>query len=362
MKPNNTDSQMKMKKATAGLILLSMFAAVSCIKEDFFGLSSFKEITAFELPGQAGVTTINSEERTITVPMSEGADLTSISPSVLEISNLASVSPSIEEAQDFSEPVVYTVSAEDNSQAQWTVSAIAALPNPQLPNSNFDLWYTVSDYQQPGESADNTVWGTANRAVSIAGDANANPEDLGGGDFAARLTSVAAPLLVRMAAATLFTGKFTDDFPSVSDPRSNIDFGTPFAARPTAFRVDYKYLPGDSYEDENGNPLSGGDQCDIYVLLEKRTDGNVERIGTGWFRSSDEVVDFTNLQVNIKYGELSASDPEFQYANIRQGESWGNPEDIPTHIVVVFSSSALGDFFTGAIGSELWVNNFELVY
>jgi hypothetical protein len=165
-----------------------------------------------------------------------------------------------------------------------------------------------------------------------------------------------------MAAATLFTGKFTEDFPSVSDPRSNIDFGTPFAARPEAFRVDYRYLPGASYEDGDGNPLPGGDQCDIYVLLEKRTGDDVERIGTGWFRSSDEVVDFSNLEVDIKYGELTPSDPEFEYANIRDGESWGNPDDIPTHIVVVFSSSALGDFFTGAIGSELWVNNFELVY
>ena len=353
---------MNTNKIRFAIISMSMLIASSCIQDDFFSLSPYKEIKAFELSGQAGVTEIDTEERSITVPMSEGVDLTSLSPSVLEISNLASVSPSIEEAQNFSEPVLYTVTAEDNTQAVWTVTAVAALPNPQIPNSNFDLWYTVSDYQQPGESADNTVWGTANRAVSIAGDANANPEDLGGGDFAARLTSVAAPLLVRMAAATLFTGKFTEDFPSVSDPRSNIDFGTPFAGRPKAFRVDYKYLPGESYEDEDGNPLPGGDQCDIYVLLEKRTGDDVERIGTGWFRSSDEVVDFSNLEVNIKYGELSPSDPEFEYANIREGESWGNPQDTPTHITVVFSSSALGDFFTGAIGSELWVNNFELVY
>jgi hypothetical protein len=310
---------MRKKQISAAVFLISMLIAISCTKDDFFGLSSFKEIKAFELPGQAGVTTINSEERTITIPMSEGSDLTSIKPSVLEISNLASVSPSMEEVQDFSEPLIYTVTAEDNSMAEWTVTAVAALPNPQLPNSNFDLWYTVGDYQQPGESADVTVWGTANRAVSIAGDANANPEDLGGGDFAARLTSVAAPLLVRMAAATLFTGKFTEDFPSVSDPRSNIDFGTPFAARPEAFRVDYKYLPGESYQDADGNALPGGDQCDIYVLLEKRTGDNVERIGTGWFRSSDEVVDFSNLEVNIKYGELSPSVPEFEYANIREG-------------------------------------------
>jgi hypothetical protein len=346
------------------LFFVAVVLLQGCIKEDKFGLSSFKEIKAFEIPGQAGGTTINEDERSIVVPMGEDADITQLAPSVIEISNLAEVNPRVGEVRDFTEPVIYTVTAEDGSRAQWTVTVVPAVPNPQLPNSNFDQWFPVSDYFQPGENADNTIWDTANRGVAIAGDANTTREDLGGGDFAAKMTSVAAPLIVRMAAATLFTGKFTEGFPSPSNPRSNIDFGTPFAGKPSAFRVDYRYLPGASYEDGDGNPLPGGDQCDIYVLLQKREGDQSQRIGTGWFRSDQEVADFTNLEVEIKYGELTAADPEFEYANVRadEGESWGDPNDTPTHIVVVFSSSALGDFFTGAIGSELTVNNFELMY
>lgn len=344
------------------LVIATCFTIETCISEDEFGLSPYKEIKDFQLPGQAGITAINSEELSVVIPMSEEADLSSITPATIEISNLARITPSITAPQDFSQPVLYTVTAEDESTALWTVTAVAALPNPQLPNSNFDEWYNVSDYQQPGSNADNTVWGTANRALAIAGDANTNPEDLGNGDFAARLTSVSAPLLVRMAAATLFTGSFTEGFPNPVDPRSNINFGTPFNGRPSAFSVDYLYTPGPSYEDEDGVPLPGGDQCDIYVLLEKREGDTIERIGTGWFRSDETVSDFSTLEIDIKYGELTPSDPEFEYANIRAGESWGDAQDTPTHITVVFSSSALGDFFTGAIGSELWVNNFELIY
>lgn len=342
-----------------GLFLLILS---SCIKENEFGLSSFKEIKVFELPGQAGLTQINKEERSILIPMDNGTELKGLSPIKVEISNFASISPSAQEPQDFSDKVQYTVTAEDGTTAVWTVTVVPASPNPQLPNSNFDLWYTVGSYQQPGQSAETTVWGTANRALAIAGEANTNPVDLGGGDFAAHLKSVAAPLLVRMAAATLFTGKFTTGFPNPTDPRANIDFGTPFNGRPTKFSVDYKYLPGLSYEDSNGKPLSGGDQCDIYVLLERREGNSIERIGTGWFRSGKQVTDFTKLEIPIKYGKLTSGDPEFDYANIRQGENWGDAQAKPTHIVVVFSSSALGDFFTGAIGSELWVNNFELIY
>lgn len=344
------------------LIAIGLILPGSCIKDDEFGLSGFKVIEVFELPGQAGLSNINKEERSIVIPMSEGTALENLVPTTIKVSNFASVSPSAQEARDFTDLVEYTVTAEDGSSAIWSVTAVPALPNPQLPNSDFDLWYKVGSYQQPGESAENTVWGTANRALAIAGTANTNPEDLGGGDFAANLKSVAAPLLVRMAAATLFTGKFTEGFPNPSDPRSNIDFGTPFNGRPKAFQVDYKYIPGASYEDDKGNPLPGGDQCDIYVLLEKREGTDVQRIATGWFRSANQISDWTKLDIPIKYGELSPSDPEFAYANIREGETWANPQDKPTHITVVFSSSALGDFFTGAIGSELWINNFELIY
>ncbi|BFP42215.1 hypothetical protein FGF1_30600 [Flavobacteriaceae bacterium GF1] len=362
MKKNFDPRSAKRNRALLIISALCVIGLESCIQEDRFGLSSFKEIKVFQLPGQAGVTTIDQEARSIVIPMGEGADLTGLVPSTIQISNLAAISPSSGEAQDFQDTVLYTVTAEDGSTAVWSVNAVPALPNPQLPNSNFDLWYNVGDYQQPGENAESTVWGTANRAVAIAGDANTNPEDLGGGDLAVRLTSVAAPLLVRMAAATLFTGTFTEGFPSPTDPRSNIDFGTPFNGRPRAFQVDFRYLPGPSYEDADGNVLIGGDQCDIYVLLEKREGNDIDRIGTGWFRSGTEVIDWSSLEIELKYGELSPSEPEFAYANIREGESWGDATETPTHVTVVFSSSALGDFFTGAIGSELWVNNFEFLY
>ena len=351
-----------MKRIRNGIGLMLVLLVAACIKDDKFGRSDFNEIRAFEIPGQASATRILPEEQRILISFNEGEDVSAKAPSRIEISNLATVSPGVGEPQDFSVPVVYTVTAEDGSEAAWEVVAEVAEPQPQLPNSGFDLWYTVGSYQQPGESADNTIWDTANPGLAIVGGANTTPEDLGNGDFAARMVSVQAPLFVRMAAATLYTGSFTDGFPNPSDPRSNIDFGTTFTARPSSFRVDYRYLPGADYLDADGNPLPGGDEADLYVLLEVREGDQIARVGTGWFRSGDVVSDWTTLEVPIKYGPLSASDPEFEYANIRPGETWAEPDARPTHITVVFSSSALGDFFTGAIGSELWVNNFELLY
>ena len=333
-----------------------------CIEEDKFGLSEFKQIKAFEIPGQASATTILPAEQRVVIPFDEGEDVTALTPSRIDISNLASIDPGPGETRDFSQPVIYTVTAEDGSQAAWEVSAVVAEPQPQLPNSNFDLWYNAGGYQQPGESEANTIWDTANPGLAIVGGANTTPEDLGGGDFAAKMVSVRAPLFVRMAAATLYTGSFKDGFPNPSDPRSNIDFGATFTARPRAFRVAYRYLPGPEHLDGDGNALPGGDQADLYLLLENRDGDQVARVGTAWFRSGDTVEDWSTIEVPVKYGPLTPSDPEFDYANIRPGETWADPEARPTHITVVFSSSALGDFFTGAIGSELWVNDFELLY
>lgn len=344
------------------ITLISLILVSSCIGEDIFGLSDNKQIKIFEVPGQAGPTTINPSDNTIIVPFAEGADVSALIPSTIQISNLAKIEPGVGEVQDFRETISYFVTAEDGSVAEWQVTAFIAEPTPQLDNSNFDLWFDAGGYSQPGESDNNTVWDTANPGLAIVGQSNTTPQQISGTDLAARLISVRAPLLVRMAAGTLYTGSFTDGFPSITDPRSNITFGTPFAGRPDAFRIDYRYLPGDQYLDGDGNSLSGSDQADLYVLLERRENDRVERIGTGWLRTPDRVEDWTTIEVPIKYGELTSSDPEFTYANIQPGESWGDPEGRPTHIIVVFSSSALGDFFTGAIGSELWVNNFELVY
>ncbi len=342
--------------------LFWVMLSLGCIKEDKFGLSDYKEIKSFEIAGQASSTTINSEERTISIPFNEEEDVSAKTPSHIEISNMASISPTSEEAQDFNEPIIYTVTAEDGSTAEWTVTAVVAEAQPQISNSNFDQWYDAGGYQQPGASADEAVWDTPNKGVAIVGDPNTTPEDLGNGDYAAKMVSVSAPVLVRMAAGALYTGSFTDGLLNPADPASNVNLGMVFTARPDGFKVDYRYLPGEEYQDADGNPLEGGDEMDIYLLLEKREGDQVARIGTAWYRSGATVEDWTTLEMDIKYGELSESDPEFEYANIKEGETWAAPNERPTHITVVCTSSALGDFFTGAIGSELWINNFELVY
>ncbi len=343
-------------------IWLTLTVITACVPDDKFGLSANKDIKEFEIPGQAGTSQIDQENRTIEIPVDESYDVSSVTPTKITVSNMAHVEPDMGETVDFSSAVAYQVTAEDKSVSSYAVTLIQQSPEVQLPNSNFDMWFDAGGYPEPGDGSSASVWSTANKGLSLVGGYNTEPVSDDGGGFYAKMESIMAPAVVRMAAATLFTGTFTDGFPSVSDPRSNIDFGTPFTAQPTGFTLQYNYQPGPSYEDSQGNVIPGTDECDIYVLLElwiDQGDNTVkQRVGTAWLRSSDVISDWTQLSLDITYGDLGSAAPEYA----KPADGYASPGSKPTHITVVFSSSALGDDFTGAIGSILEVDDFVLVY
>ncbi|MGS0528291.1 Ig-like domain-containing protein [Zobellia nedashkovskayae] len=77
-------------------------------------------ITAFELAGQTDVD-IDDTTSTITVTVPDDTDLNT-TPSVLNVSDNATVNPAIGDVQDFSLPVAYTVTAENEDERVWTVN------------------------------------------------------------------------------------------------------------------------------------------------------------------------------------------------------------------------------------------------
>ena len=88
--------------------------------------SSENEITSFTLPGQLGTSVIDADNATVGLTLPFDADL-GISPSEVLVSTGAVLSPGIEEVQDFTEPVVYTVTAENGVERTWTVT-VTVLP------------------------------------------------------------------------------------------------------------------------------------------------------------------------------------------------------------------------------------------
>jgi hypothetical protein len=97
------------------------FTAISCNNDDPDPLSNEAEITAFtfqELNPEV-TATINGMDITATVP--PGTDVTALTPTI-EISEGATIDPESGVAQDFTSPVIYTVTAENGAQKEFTVT------------------------------------------------------------------------------------------------------------------------------------------------------------------------------------------------------------------------------------------------
>ncbi|QXP52983.1 PKD domain-containing protein [Cellulophaga sp. HaHa_2_1] len=78
-------------------------------------LSTEKEITSFIVNGVEG-TIVGTD---ITIELPEGTDLTTLSPIIIHTG--ASISPESETSQDFTNPVIYTVTAQDQTIQEYTV-------------------------------------------------------------------------------------------------------------------------------------------------------------------------------------------------------------------------------------------------
>jgi len=241
------------------------------------------------------------------------------------------------------EYVFRAVSAEDKETKEIVFSTSAA---GTIHNLNFDSW---SDEDKYPNASGYDIWDSANSS-GVAVTTMPVTDAVKG--YAARLESVKA--MGMMAAGNIFTGQFA----GVAGLGAKLDWGTPFSARPIALRGYYKYSPKTidmakaPYTDMKGQV----DQLQIIAFL---TDW------TGQFRinTSDKVfVDLDNDPGIIALGQLNSSDSNAGYVKFTLPLVYRNATSIPTYLVIAAASSRYGDYFTGGVGSVLYIDEFELIY
>jgi hypothetical protein len=103
-------------------------------------LSSEKDILTFVLSQQTGDAVINATAHTVDIEVNAGTNVTALEP-VITVSEGATVAPLSGESVDFTTPVVYTVSAEDGSEQDWTVTVTVATFIPEnFLSGNVRIW------------------------------------------------------------------------------------------------------------------------------------------------------------------------------------------------------------------------------
>jgi hypothetical protein len=347
----------------------------ACIGEDHFGKYDLAKITSFAVENQVGTVNIDNDAKMITALVDESSDVTKLKIITLKVSSFATSTPKEGDVADFSNPTQITVTAENGNNEVYTVIVKLSQAEIQLNNSNFQDWYTVSgskSYNEPGTSAEETIWGTGNPGVVTLGAPNVTPYGTPE-NVHAILKTVELPLGKLLGqgigAGSMFTGFFKLN---LSNPISSAKFGVPYSAKPKSFSIKYKYSPGPVVKDGKLNSLPNAkDSCDIGIILTDRSSEPYKQVAVAWFRSGQNVTEWKTINPGFKYGQISSPAsyelPKDVYILENNKEKlvravWGTGNEKPTHITVVFASSHRGDFFEGAPGSELYVDDLELIY
>ena len=243
-------------------------------------------------------------------------------------------------------------------------------------------------------------WATSNVMARVAGITKTNtsvfPEKREDGYCArmdTRMESVKVFGLIDitvLAAGSVFLGEMHEPIKGTKNPQKMINSGIPFTKKPIAIQFDYKVKMSDRENRIRATGFSritdvpGRDFPAAILLLQKRwedEDGNIyaKRVGTMVVRYYTTTGTWkNNVTYPILYGDITGNPTykahmmrlqvEERYAVNSKGESvpiqevaWGTADDVPTHLVLQFTSSH-GGAYVGSPGNSLWVDNVKLIY
>lgn len=302
------------------------------------------------------------------------------------ISAGATVDKKSGEAQNFSAPVVYTVVSEDGITTtvynvfvaakekvfdfnEWTTFKSSTVDS----NEEYKTPVGAFGSSNPGILSINEMVGKSlgfyeYPVIPVSGltDQAAQLKTLytflqtkEGIDFNALLGG----MIPYVTAGSLFTGSFETD---MYNPLNSTKFGIPYNGEPTTFTGSYKYTPGKTYYNNTNKVVADKvDSCSIYAILyEALLDGNGNNIPLTGDYKREEVYIGTSSRV-IMRADLTDGSEKTDWTSfsipfkLLAGKTFDATKKY--YLAIVCSSSAAGDYYMGAPGSVLCVDNFKVL-
>lgn len=243
-----------------------------------------------------------------------------------------------------------------------------------IPNASFEDWSTYSAKTLLGTKNVTLPWSVGDKEASFWGSGNEgaatanmtltdkSTDMLHSGVYSARLESKSA--MGMLAAGNVFVGTYvrTDGTNGV------LSLGREYnGSHPSRLRVWANYRPGSGVSIKSGNEsfcpdgfAGGNDHGQIYVALttekvEIRTNPSNRKL----FNKDEECV--------LAYGEQTwtssfGPDGALQQIDIPIVYNDRAKSNKPLYLVIVVSASKYGDYFSGAAGSVMYLDDFELIY
>ena len=163
-----------------------------------------------------------------------------------------------------------------------------------------------------------------------------------------------------LAAGNLFLGTF-DMSIALKEPRMATGFGLPFDKKPKTFTGYYKYTPGEKFQNKDESIVEGKvDEASVYAILYRNHDaeGNPVVLNGDNVQSSPQIVAkaiATDIVPTDTWTQFTVDFSYIEEFNLDLLENRGY------NLAIVFSSSADGAFFQGAIGSTLCIDNVQII-
>ncbi len=252
-------------------------------------------------------------------------------------------------------------------------------PVQALTNGGFEAWSTIKDIVYPYNETDTPYWGTGNKGAAVAGETltkEGAPRPGSTGKYSANLKSVFANVagIGKFAAGNLFVGEYVRN----EGTNGVLTFGRSFTLRPKALRIWVKYNRGviDKVKTRPaGSTIKIGDPDNgiVYIALGTWTAAEYGKDSKGNLTGTADspiCVDTRDVGTFFKsngkdvvgYGEYVMEESVETWKQVTIPITYTATNIRPTHLMIVCSASRWGDYFTGSTTSEMWVDDFELVY
>lgn len=282
----------------------------------------------------------------------------------IKISQGATIAPDPAQIKDYSTIRKYTITSEDG---KWSKDYFISLITSRVPLVfDFEHWVQPDNtrykipYEIDQDNRSQNIWASGNAAFAfVAGDKDytAYPTQpvenfVKKGKTAVLLKTQYVGIGGRMlASGSLYIGQFDA---SKFDPLECTKFGMPFMEKPLRVKGWYKYRSAGKTA-----ITSVDDQCNIQAVLYK-TDAQTKFLNGYTIKNSPLVVGRAQLEdcTSTPGEEYIPFDIEFVYT---QDVDYKLLNDGGYNLIVMFVSSREGSSFDGTVGSELYVDDVEIV-
>lgn len=366
-------------------VLLALpLAVASCTSTE--PLNSECDILSVSLPGDALSRTPDIENNRVTLIVKNNVSLARLAPE-FTLTPGASIDPPSGTSLDFTRPQLYTTVSEDGQwHKEYTVTA-QHLVSIQLKYSFedvnliktsaggiYDEFYSTFTPEGSSQTV-TTTWASGNSGFALTNGKN-GPDTYPTYQYSEGKEGKCACLVTRstgvwgamvnkpLAAGSLFLGKF-DSSLAVAHPMQATKFGVQFMNIPAFFSGWYHYTPGDVYTefDESAKgklkEVPGRkDRCNIYAVFYESTPEMEYLDGTNVLAADNpNILAVAQLDESLRGATSGWTYFDMPFV-FREGKEV-DPQKLDEgrySLAIVMTSSEEGDFFSGAVGSRLLVD------